>query len=51
MTSDELDAMTAALVGRWFLMGRGEMLGSEEGILIPQSRLKSRRASGKREVK
>jgi len=38
MTSDELDAVTAALVGRWFLLGRGEILGGEEGILIPQSR-------------
>jgi predicted nuclease with RNAse H fold len=34
-TSDELDAVTAALVGRWFLLGRGEMLGGEGGILIP----------------
>ncbi len=39
-TSDELDAVTAALVGRWFLLGRGEMLGGKEGILIPQSRRK-----------
>ena len=36
MTSDELDAVTAALVGRWFLLGRGEMLGGDGGILIPQ---------------
>ena len=35
MTSDELDAVTAALVGRMFLMGSGEMLGGEDGILIP----------------
>lgn len=34
-TSDELDAATAALVGRWFLTGRGTMLGGETGILIP----------------
>jgi uncharacterized protein len=34
-TSDELDAATAALVGRWFLDGRGTMLGGEEGILVP----------------
>lgn len=34
-TSDELDAATAALVGRWFLCGRGLMLGGEHGILIP----------------
>jgi predicted nuclease with RNAse H fold len=35
MTSDELDAVTAALVGQFFLMGSGEMLGGEGGILIP----------------
>lgn len=34
-TCDELDAVTAALVGRWLLLGRGEMLGGEEGIVIP----------------
>jgi predicted nuclease with RNAse H fold len=34
-TSDELDAATAALVGRWFLLGRGRMLGGKNGILIP----------------
>jgi len=34
-TSDELDAATAALVGRWFLLGQGMMLGGENGILIP----------------
>lgn len=34
-TSDELDAATAALVGRWFLLGHGLMLGGETGILIP----------------
>ena len=39
MTSDELDAVTAALVGRWFLKGSGEMLGGPDGILIPQGRL------------
>jgi predicted nuclease with RNAse H fold len=39
MTSDELDAVTAALVGRWFLLGRGEMLGGEGGIIIPKSKL------------
>jgi hypothetical protein len=38
MTSDELDAVSAALVGRLFLLGKGEMLGGEEGILIPRSR-------------
>jgi len=34
-TSDELDAATAALVGQWFLSGRGTMLGGKTGILIP----------------
>jgi hypothetical protein len=37
-TSDELDAATAALVGRWALVGRGEMLGGTGGILIPSRR-------------
>ena len=37
LTSDELDAVTAALVGRWYLKGKGEMLGGEQGILIPRS--------------
>jgi len=36
MTGDELDAVTAGLVGRWFLLGRGEMLGGEMGILMPR---------------
>ena len=35
MTGDELDAVTAALVGRWFLLGHGEMLGGECGIMMP----------------
>lgn len=34
-TGDELDAATAALVGRWFLLGQGLMLGGTTGILIP----------------
>lgn len=34
-TSDELDATTAALVGRERLLGRGTMLGGTRGILIP----------------
>jgi predicted nuclease with RNAse H fold len=34
-TSDELDAATAALAGRWFLSGQGLMLGGDSGILIP----------------
>jgi predicted nuclease with RNAse H fold len=37
-TSDELDAATAALVGRWFLLDRAEMLGDKDGILIPAGR-------------
>ncbi len=36
MTGDELDAVTAALVGRWLLTGKAEMLGGEEGIAIPE---------------
>ena len=35
MTGHELDAVTAALVGRWFLLGKGEMIGSEGGIVMP----------------
>jgi predicted nuclease with RNAse H fold len=35
MTGDELDAVTAAVVGRWFLLGKGEILGGAEGILMP----------------
>jgi uncharacterized protein len=35
MTGDELDAVTAALVGRMFLLGSGEMLGGTNGILLP----------------
>jgi len=37
-TSDELDAATAALVGRWFLLDRAEMLGDKDGIVIPVGR-------------
>ncbi len=36
MTGDELDAVTAALTGRWLLLGRAEMLGGEGGIVIPR---------------
>ncbi len=36
MTKDELDAVTAALVGRWFLTGKGEMLGGADGIVMPR---------------
>jgi uncharacterized protein len=43
ITSDELDAATAALVGRWVLLGRGEMLGGADGIVIPESSLRLRR--------
>ena len=35
MTGDELDAVTAALVGHMFLLGSGEMLGGTNGILLP----------------
>ena len=35
LTGDELDAATAALVGRWFLQGKGELIGGDEGIVIP----------------
>jgi len=35
MTGDELDAVTAAWVGRLSLLGRGEMFGGERGILMP----------------
>ncbi len=38
-TSDELDAATAALAGRLFLLDRGEMLGGKDGIIIPTARL------------
>ena len=38
MTGDELDAVTAALTGRWFLLGKGEMLGGGQGIILPCSR-------------
>ena len=43
MTGDELDAATAALVGRWLLLGRGEMLGGEDGIAVPKSLPKKKR--------
>ncbi len=42
MTGDELDAVTAALVGRLFLAGRAEMLGGETGIVIPAATRKSK---------
>lgn len=37
-SGDELDAATAALAGRWHLLGRGRMLGGRGGILIPAVR-------------
>ncbi len=43
MTNNELDAATAALVGRLFLKGSGELLGGEKGILVPQMRLSQER--------
>ncbi len=36
LTGDELDAVTAALVGRWFLQGKGEMIGGDQGIVLPR---------------
>ena len=51
ITSDELDAVTAALVGRWFLLGKGEMLGGKEGILIPKSRLRHVSLKGEKELR
>ena len=44
MTGDELDAVTAALVGRWFLLGKGEMIGGDEGIVLPRVIHKRERA-------
>lgn len=35
LTGDELDAATAAMVGRWFLKGKGKLIGGNEGIVIP----------------
>ena len=40
MTAHELDAVTAALVGRWLLLGKGEWLGGEAGILMPRAGLR-----------
>ncbi len=37
MNDHELDAVTAALVGRHEMMGKAEMLGGESGILMPRS--------------
>ncbi|MBN1361043.1 MAG: DUF429 domain-containing protein [Sedimentisphaerales bacterium] len=38
MTGDELDAVTAALVGRCLLLGKGDMLGGQNGILVPRGK-------------
>jgi len=35
LTGDELDAVTAALVGRWLLLGKGETIGGSDGIVMP----------------
>jgi predicted nuclease with RNAse H fold len=43
LTGDELDAVTAAWVGRQFLLGRGEILGGEGGILMPSAARESPR--------
>jgi predicted nuclease with RNAse H fold len=43
LTGDELDAVTAALVGRWYLLGQGEMLGGAGGIIMPAADRKSKR--------
>ena len=32
----ELDAASAALAGMWFLLGAGEMIGGNDGILMPE---------------
>jgi predicted nuclease with RNAse H fold len=39
MSGDELDAVTAALVGQWFLRGKAEVLGnfSRGAIIIPSN--------------
>jgi len=51
ITSDELDAVTAALVGRWLLQGKGEMLGGDEGILIPKSQRRHVNLKRKKELR
>jgi predicted nuclease with RNAse H fold len=42
LTGDELDGVTAALVGRWFLQGKGVMVGGAEGIIVPARPRKQR---------
>jgi len=45
MSGDELDAITAALVGQWFLNGKAEVLGNfrRGAIVIPSRKEKSER--------
>lgn len=40
MSGDELDAITAALVGQWFLRGKAEVLGNFKrgAIVIPNTK-------------
>ena len=38
----ELDAVSGALAGRWFLLGKGEMLGGEDGIVMPRVRRRAK---------
>jgi len=35
-SAHELDAASAALAGMWFLLGAGEMIGGDDGILMPE---------------
>jgi predicted nuclease with RNAse H fold len=46
MTGDELDAVTAAVVGQWFLCGKAEVLGNfrRGAIIIPYAKETPRRA-------
>jgi len=37
MSNHELDAVTSALVGKFFLEGTSETLGTEDGIVMPKS--------------
>lgn len=46
-TRDELDAATAALLGRWFLLGQGMMLGRKIGILVPAVNQERRNSKSK----
>lgn len=45
ITGDELDAATAALVGRWSLLGQGVWLGGNDGILLPSASGRCKRFS------